>query len=44
MNGMETLYTICVLILSIAAAEGLGKLKRFLKQYSRTCQADGSVG
>ena len=43
MNGMETVYTICVLIAMIVAVAGLSKLKRFLKRYSSTCRTEGSA-
>ena len=43
MNGMETVYTICVLITMIIAAAGLSKLKLFLKRFSSTYRTEGSA-
>ena len=43
MNGMKTVYTICVLIAMIVAAAGLSKLKRILKRYSSTYRTEGSA-
>lgn len=43
MNGMETVHTIFVLTVTIVAAAGLSKLKRFLKRYRSTYRTEGSA-
>ena len=37
MNGLETVYTICILIAIAAATAGLSKLERLLKRYGSAC-------